>query len=206
MQEKSVIERIREVIEHAAGEIDEIESIREITIKETRDIIKLSRAVIHGIHTGADIDEKYKALRMQMLHLRSLCEKTESHKIIPLLEDAFQEFAEACIFLAIVRNERVPEHKELGITPTAYLLAMGDVLGELRRFVLNNLKKGNIKESEKVLEIMEELYTQIEAVDYPSAIIPIRHKVDVARALMDKTRSDVAYAVIANKARENYTS
>lgn len=189
-------ENLHEVIGQAVAELDEIEAVREIAIKAARNIIKLARKIIHIAHLGNDVSDDIKKLREEMLLVRGLCEKIDANKILPVLEDAYQEYAEVCLFLAILNERPLPSHKELGITPGAYTLAFGDVIGELRRYCLNSLKKGEIERGTRILEIMEEIYSAIEVLDYPSALIPIKHKIDVGRSIIDKTRSDVAYAVM----------
>ncbi|MCX8173221.1 MAG: translin family protein [Thermoplasmata archaeon] len=190
---------LHEVIGQAVAELDEIEAVREIAIKNARTIIKLSRKIIHMSHLGSDVKEEFKKLREEMLTVRGLCEKIDANKILPVLEDAYQEFGEVCIFLSVLRGEPLPSHKDLGITPGAYLLACGDVIGELRRYCLNCLKKGDVEKGTKILEMMEEIYSEIEVLDYPAALVPVKHKIDVARSIIDKTRSDVAYAVMTRR-------
>ncbi|MEM3444731.1 MAG: translin family protein [Thermoplasmata archaeon] len=192
-------ENLHEVISQAVGELDEIEAVREIAIKNARTIIKLSRKIIHMVHLGRDVKEELKRLREEMLMVRGLCEKIDANKILPVLEEAYQEFGEVCIFLALLNGEPLPSHRELGITPGAYLLAFGDVIGELRRYCLNSLKKKEVEKGERILELMEEIYSEIEVLDYPSALVPIKHKIDLARSIIDKTRSDVTSALIARR-------
>ncbi|MEM3524167.1 MAG: translin family protein [Thermoplasmata archaeon] len=190
---------LHEMISQAVAELDEIEAVREIAIKNARTIIKESRKIIQMTHLGNDVREGLKKLREEMLMIRGLCEKIDANKVLPVLEDAYQEFGEVCIFLAVLKGEPIPSHKELGITPGAYLLACGDVIGELRRFCLNCLKRGEVEKGTKILEIMEEFYSELEVLDYPTAMVPLKHKIDVARGIIDKTRSDVAYAVMSRR-------
>ncbi|MGB9637088.1 MAG: translin family protein, partial [Thermoplasmata archaeon] len=109
-------EKFHEVIEQAATELEEIETVREIAIKSAREIIRTSRKIIHEVHLEKDVSEDFKKLKEAMMNVRTLCEKIDKNKILPVLEDAYQEYAEAYLFLAIVREEDIPSHRELGIT------------------------------------------------------------------------------------------
>ena len=52
----------------------------------------------------------------------------------------------------------------------AYLLGLGDVVGELRRFILDLIRSGKVYEGEELLETMEKIYTAIILFDFPDAV------------------------------------
>jgi translin len=112
-----------------------------------------------------------------------------------LVENALQELAESHILEALVTGKRIPAPETFNCTPSAFLLGMGDAIGELRRVSQDALRKGNIAEAEDALHLMEGLYTPLNLFDYPDAIVPLKHKQDVARGLIEKTRGEVAVAV-----------
>jgi translin len=76
---------------------------------------------------------------------------------------------------------------------------MADTIGELRRFSLESLRRGDTPAAEKYLDIMEELFLVIMRFDYPDAIISIRRKQDIARSVLEKTRGDVSMAVSSER-------
>ena len=127
--------------------------------------------------------------------LRSLLEDYPEMWASGLVEGSLQELAEAAILLALVNDEDVPDPDEMGLPGTAYLLGLGDVIGELRRFALEHLREGRPNEAVRYLDMMEELFLVIMRFDYPDAIIQIRRKQDVARSLLEKTRGEVAVAL-----------
>src|ERR1700676_4557096 len=53
------------------------------------------------------------------------------------VQDAQKEYAEAVTFVAIVQNRPLPEAEELGIGWAPYLNGLGEMVGELRRYVLD---------------------------------------------------------------------
>ena len=112
-----------------------------------------------------------------------------------LVENALQELAESHILEALVSGKKIPAPETFNCTPSAFLLGMGDAIGELRRVSQDALRRGNTAEAEDALHLMEGLYTALNLFDYPDAIVPLKHKQDVARGLIEKTRGDVAVAV-----------
>ena len=77
-----------------------------------------------------------------------------------------------------------------------YVLSLGDVIGELRRRALNLIRKGNVEQAEKCLELMEQIYSELTALDDAYIIIKgLRRKGDVARHLIEITRGDITIEV-----------
>ncbi|MDP8003703.1 MAG: hypothetical protein RAK17_05925 [Caldisphaera sp.] len=52
------------------------------------------------------------------------------------------------------------------------------------------IRKNNFSKAWESLKLMESIYLEIRGLDYPDAILPgVRHKADVARALVDETKA-----------------
>lgn len=186
------LERIAQSIQDS---LEEKDTVREIAIKSSRAIIRMSSGVVHGMHKGIDgqdaladaIDEAHK--------LRSVLSEHVELWHSGIVQDALMEVAEAAILSAIVRGEELPEPEHLGMPGTAYLMGMADTIGELRRFSLESLRRGDTPSAERFLDIMEELFLVMMRFDYPDAIVSIRRKQDIARSVLEKTRGDVSLAV-----------
>jgi translin len=101
--------------------------------------------------------------------------------------------------MSILQKDDVPLPGDIGVSSAPYLLALGDVVGELRRFALEELRKGNVDRSSHFLDRMEDIYHALIRFDYPDAIAAVKHKQDVARSLLEKTRGDVAVAANARR-------
>jgi len=88
---------------------------------------------------------------------------------------------------------------ELNITPLNYALGLADVIGELRRYALDNIRNSKIDDLNYILESMDDIYTQLFSLDYPSGLTQdLRHKIDVARSIIEKTRGDVSISLQMN--------
>ena len=81
--------------------------------------------------------------------------------------------------------------------PAAYLNGLSESVGELRRFILDQLRKKVSLDYEQLLVLMDDIYTLLAAIDYPDAITNnLRRNTDIARSIMEKTRGDLTAASI----------
>ncbi len=193
------LKNLEEIAVRIESRLEEKDQVREVAIKSTRAINRLSGSIVHMIHKGDDpLPLMHEALD-ETHRLRSLLEDYPEIWESGLVEGALQELAEAAILLAMVREEELPDPDDMGITGNSYLLGMADVIGELRRFALERLREGDVEKATEYLNMMEEMFLVIMRFDFPDALIPIRRKQDVARSLLEKTRGEVAVAV--NSAR-----
>ena len=98
------------------------------------------------------------------------------------------------------KPETLPSPEALGIGYAAYLNGLGDVVGELRRHVLDLIRTESLEKAEVFLGIMENIHAVLMDFDYPDAITRgLRRKTDVARSLIEKTRGDLINAVQQKK-------
>jgi translin len=120
------------------------------------------------------------------------------------VEDAQVEFAEVSLLYAVLKGGPLPTPEGLMVENIAYLKGMGDATGELRRHVLDLIRKGRPGEGEKFLDIMDEFYTEMMSFDYPDAIMHgLRKKADVARSLIERTRGDLTNALEIQRLHES---
>src|SRR3954470_10256410 len=75
------------------------------------------------------------------------------------VQDAQKEYAEASIVYAVVANEPVPDATSLNVEPAAYLNGLGEAAGEMRRYVLDRIRHGEVELCEHTLNTMEEIYS-----------------------------------------------
>jgi len=188
------MKNLDDVIEEIESRLDEKDEVRELTIKSSRTIARLSGSAIQGMHRGLDVDTQLQETREEILKLRSLLKDHPDLYHTGIVENAMQEACEAFLVHSILEGEGLPSPKDIGVTDTAYLLGLGDVVGELRRFSLEHLRRGDIKLASAFLEKMERILDALMRFDYPTALVALKRKQDVARSLIEKTRGEVAVA------------
>jgi translin len=117
--------------------------------------------------------------------------------------NALQEYAEAAVFHAIVEGLPIPSPDELEIENTPYALGLGDVVGELRRLVLNKIIENDLKAARHYYKDMEQLTDILFKFHFPDGMIPIRRKQDIARSILEKTQGELAVALTTNAIKNN---
>jgi translin len=111
-------------------------------------------------------------------------------------QDALKELVEAHAVHAVVRGLPMPTPDEMFVTGATYLRGLSEAATEMRRFVLDLMRRGRIAEAEPLLDFMEEVYHLLVAVDFPDAITDgLRRQTDVLRNVLEKTRGDLTVAV-----------
>jgi len=119
------------------------------------------------------------------------------------LLDAQKEFAEGSITLALITRQKLPDPDKLGVDYAAYLNGLGEAVGEVRRYILDSLRKGDQSRSDELLQAMDDIYDVLVTMDFPDAITAsLRHTTDMVRAVLERTRSDLTLA-IQQKGLEN---
>jgi translin len=200
-----LMHNLGEIAQRIQDSLEEKDTVREIAIKSSRAILRMSSGVVHGMHKGVDGEAALEEAIDEAHKLRSVLAEHVDIWHSGIVQDALVEVAEAAILTAIVHHRELPEPAHLGMPGTAYLLGMADTIGELRRFSLEALRRGDVVSSERYLDIMEELFLVIMRFDYPDAIISIRRKQDIARSVLEKTRGDVSLAVSSERLRTHIT-
>ena len=184
------------IIEKIDHHIGEKEKIREDALKYSRDIIIGCRKAIQQLHRN-QIEEAENYINQASAKLAQLYDFTKPHPDIfhaGFVENAAQEFVEVSCLYNIMKGEDLPDPDKIQTTYSAYLLGLCDVVGELRRGALDFMLDGNATKANEYLHHMDRIYDAIMSFDYPSALVPIKKKQDIARSLIEKTRGDLVVA------------
>ena len=185
-------------------ELDDKDSVREIAIKSSRDIIRKASKIIVTLHHRKDCSEDLRSMKEEVWHLKSLLIKDHPDLYYAgFVQNALQEYTEAIVFRAIIYGEDIPSHRDLNVNPAAYIMGLADVVGELRREVLEFLRREDFVDAERFLSIMEDIYETLLVFNYPSGLVPIKQKQDVARSLVEKTRGEITIASMNRKLKED---
>ena len=171
---------------------------REFLIKNTRDVVILCSHSIIAAHKG-DLKLAKQKIKKAELVLK-INQKKAKNNFKKYLITPEQEFVEAHSFLAIVENKEIPSLKSLKVSDEAYILGLLDCIGELKRFVLDNIRNGQLKKADRIFNVMENLYqTLYPFAMYDKIVREARRKLDINRVLVEETR-----AVITEEIRRNH--
>ncbi|MCK5548385.1 MAG: translin family protein [Thermoplasmata archaeon] len=193
------LKNLDKIVTEIEKELDEKEKFRELAIRSARSIIKLSGGAIRKMQRGGQAQSILEKAKGDALKLRRLLKKHPELSYTGYVENALQELAEGYIVLSIIKKRPLPLPSTIGVTNVAYIMGMGDAVGELRRFALLALTKGQVKKANEYLRLMEELFAALMTFDYPHAIVAVKRKQDVARGLIEKTRGEI---VVSSRSKD----
>lgn len=185
-----------DAVGRAAERFLELEKKRTEAIDAARLITRDTKKMIHAIHVGEDYRDIADRLRQNVEETVSGLENEPTVFHSAVLQDSFGEYAEAFIFADVVGGKSVPSFESLGIPPQAWVLGLADSIGEMRRMVLAYLMEGRIADAKELFSKMESISDDVLGFDVPDAIVPLRRKQDIARSVIERTRSDIANAVV----------
>ena len=185
---------------------------REVTLGASRHAIRACASAIRAVHR-----QEFDRARALIGDARALLDEAEHaldghHDVryTGALSDAKKEFAEANLTLAFVAGEPLPMAVDLGVETPAYLNGLAEAASELRRQVLDCLRRDEIDRAEALLAAMDEVYALLITIDYPEALTGgLRRTTDALRAVLERTRGDVTTALVMSRlqrAIENGTS
>jgi translin len=194
----AVLSSLETIMQQIKCELMQKSQIREQTHESMRKATSLSKQSILLIHQKR-LDDAQKMLASAKEKIVSLQEQAKEFPEIiygGMLSAAFQEYSEANIFLMLVKEDRFVKPAEINVPSVDYVLGLADVIGEYRRLALDNLREGEVKKGERCLEIMDDIFIQMLALDEAYMLVPgLRHKSDMARRIIESTRGDITLEV-----------
>jgi translin len=173
---------------------------REDLYQRARRLRRLAQGTMTRLHVEGAATADLAEIRRAMAELADWLRR-ESRGDESMALDAFQEAVEAVLLGAIAAGEPLPGPADLGVEPEPYLLGLGDVVGEVRRRVLDRLGHDDLAGAESELALMERLTRALLRFDTTRAIVQLKPKQDSARTLLERTRGEVVMARFLARAR-----
>ncbi len=193
------MEGLENTVAAVAEKFAEAEENREKAIRLSRKITRSSKKVIHSVHDGEIDTDEMEDMKKSVKELMSDMDRDPALIYTGPAADSLSEYAEAMILHSLSIGNGIPSFTELSIDERSWVLGLADVVGELRRIILRKLMDGNTEEASSVYGDMEEIVHHLLMFDVPDAIVPLRRKQDIARGVIERTRSDIATAVVMSK-------
>jgi translin len=187
------------------AELEEKTSARDAALAHCRIAVRASGNAIRALHryendnasalideARKEIDEAYSVLsdHPDMLHAG-------------FVHDAEKELAEALITFSLVTGGQMPTPRGVVLPSSAFLKGMAESVGELRRFVLDLMRHGELDRCEQLLGVMDDMYYLLVSMDYPDGVtLGLRRLTDVARSIIERTRGDFTTSKIQSALRD----
>ncbi len=186
------------ISEQARKDLSARDEAREQMLPLCRDAIRYCSNAIRAIHRQ-EFDKAEELIKTARSMLTDAEEAVKSYSELSstgVVRDARKEFAEANITLALVTGKSFPRPEGLGVDTAAYLNGLGEAVGEVRRYLLDAMRKGDLSRGEEFLTVMDDIYSVLVTIDFPDAITGgLRRTTDMVRGVLERTRSDLTLAV-----------
>lgn len=184
---EALSDRIREALERK-------NKIRDEALAQSRNLIRHAARAIRAIHRE-DTDLAYEYLEQAdslAAALRDGLSQDPDLYFSGYAQDALKEYCEAHLTVASILNKDWPSPEDLSAEYPTYLNGMSEVVGELRRRIMDIMREGHSQEVERLLDVMDDIYAQLVTMDFPDALtFGLRRRTDIARSIIERTQADV---------------
>ena len=179
-------------------ELPERNRDREQALSVSREVIRFSANAIRAVHRGAFEDAR-ELIGKGDTRLREADHIAVSSPSIfnsGFMNDARKEFTEANVTLAVISGSDIPSIDDLKVDAAAYINGMAEVIGELRRYILDALRRDEVDGCQEFMDIMDEMYSVLVTIDFPEGVTSgLRHSTDAMRGVLERTRGDLTMAL-----------
>lgn len=190
--------RLEELGTELVREMEEKNAAREKALAASRELTRACALSIRAVHRGENDKARvlFETARGISDQIMAGLQAYPEIRFAGYVQDAQKELAEAAITYAIINHQPMPSRRELEVEAAPYLNGMGEAVGELRRFILDRLRRGDTQRCEEILQVMDDVYSILVTIDFPDAITGgLRRTTDVVRGIMEKTRGDLTTAL-----------
>jgi len=193
------MDKLGSIADEIRQDFDTRTAARDKALAQARQLTRACSLAIRAVHRD-DTDEMNAHLNEANRLAKTLSTDLQDHHpdlfYAGYTQDALKEFVEANVTCALIRNQPLLTPEELGVVNATYLNGLAEVVGELRRRILDILRHGYSEEAERLLGYMDEIYSVLVTIDYPDAITNgLRRQTDIARNIIEKTRGDITFSL-----------
>ncbi len=191
-------ETLSDIADSTRASFQQTHQAREKGLALSREITRSSANTIRATHRGAF--DRAGAMLEEIAGLvaqtRAILDEHPKVYYAGFVEAAVKEYAEAAATLAFARKASLPGHEELGIGAAPYLNGLAEAVGELRRYILDSLRRDDLARCDELLGVMDEVYTVLVTMDFPDAVTNgLRRTTDMVRGVLERTRGDLTLAM-----------
>ena len=194
--------RLSQIAAQAIDQLNSRHRAREQALAVSREVIRFSANAIRAVHR-AEFDEARRLIQeggARLKDTRPIREQNPEIYYAGFLSDARKEYTEANVTLAVVSGGEIPSPEDLDVDTPAFLNGLAEVIGELRRNILDALRHDAFDQCEEFMEVMDEIYGILVTVDFPEGVTGgLRRSTDAMRGVLERTRGDLTLALRQRK-------
>jgi len=188
------VQQLEQIADDIRSHMEEINSARDLAYQRSRQLTRVCARTIRAIHRE-EWDVADKLMDEAREAAQAMVGDVEPHPDLyyaGYTQDALKEYVEANLTYVLVRNEPLLGPEELGVEKNTWLNGLAEAATELRRRILDIIRHGYNEEVERLLDIMDEIYSQLVTFDFSDSITGgLRRRTDVLRSGLERTRGDV---------------
>ena len=190
--------RLQAVAAEAQADFSGRHAARERAYRLSRDVIRNSANSIRATHRS-EFDRAADLLTTTHRLVEDIEKTLRDYPSIyyaGFVEDGQKEYVEASAMLAFARGAPLPTPEDLNVGHAPYLNGLAESVGELRRFILDSLRRDDFSRCEELMELMDEVYSVLVSMDFPEGVTRgLRRSTDMARGVLERTRGDLTLAL-----------
>ena len=175
---------------------------RDAAITQSRTLIQYCANAIRAVHRHEWENAQNRLDKAQQAadELRAEVDGYPDLYFSGYTQDALKEYVEAYATYALVRGESLPTPASLKVEHPTYLNGLAEAASELRRQILDIIRKGHSDEVERLLDAMDTIYGVLLTFDFHDAITGgLRRRMDSLRGVLERTRGDVTNSLRQQK-------
>jgi len=198
---------LSDIIDHIRTELESRSDVRDRAIRRSRELIRHCANSIRAMHRG-EFAHAHGLLETARQDAVQMVDDVQEHPDVyyaGYTQDSLKELVEACAVYAMLRHEPIPAPDALGVQVDypAYLKGLAEAASEMRRAILDTIRKGDLERGELLLEKMQEVYAAMTTIDFPDAVTGgLRRTTDALRAVLERTRGDLTVTKQQEKLRQ----
>ncbi|MCY4449138.1 MAG: haloacid dehalogenase [Chloroflexi bacterium] len=186
--------RIDEIAARSLDEFRAKHERREQAIRVSREVVRTSANAIRAIHRN-ELDEARELVAAAGALVHETQQTLEGHADLYFTgytQDAQKEFAEACAVFAFIARTELPLPADIGVETPSYLNGLAEAASELRRYILDSLRRDDDSRAEELMRYMDDVYNILVVMDFPDALTSgLRRTTDQLRGVLERTRGDL---------------
>ena len=191
---EGVQSRIDEIATHSLDEFRRKHELREQAIRVSREVVRTSANAIRAVHRN-ELDEARELIAAAGALVRETQQTLEGNADLYFTgytQDAQKEYAEACAVLAFIAHTELPLPADIGVETPSYLNGLAEAASELRRYILDSLRRDDDSRAEELMRYMDDVYNILVVMDFPDALTSgLRRTTDQLRGVLERTRGDL---------------
>jgi translin len=192
------MDTLEQIERWARSEFETRNAAREKALSQSRELIRTCANTIRAVHRrDFELAQKLLAAARELSDglTRNLAPFPDLF-YTGYVQDAQKEYVEATATLSLLSGSPMPPPEALGVAAAPFLNGLAETVGELRRFVLDKLRRGELDGCETLLQTMDDIYSLLVTIDYPDALTGgLRRTTDAARGILERTRGDLTFAL-----------